>query len=254
MEKKYNKTQLNPDKEFNRHIYHRDQFAHYFRWTYILKIAKIGMKILDLGCGTGNLLEVLYRNKYKADKYLGVDIRKKTIENAENRFKNIPWADFLCADLCIETCQNSTETWLESTKNEKYSIVSCFEVLEHVGHSRAIFLLDNIKYITNENTTVLISTPCYDKKIGAANNHMISGNVGEFTFDEIKKLLSDRFVIENVWGTFASQKDYKNHMNEWQKTMFYKLNEYYDTNLLSNLIAPFFPQYSRNCLWKLRMK
>lgn len=48
----YNKTQLTPQKEFERHIYHRDQFAHYFRCIHILKNAKIGQKILDMGYGS----------------------------------------------------------------------------------------------------------------------------------------------------------------------------------------------------------
>ena len=62
----YNTTQLNPETTFERHVFHRDQFAHYLRWSHILKIAKIGMNILDVGCGSGNLLEVFYRNKRKS--------------------------------------------------------------------------------------------------------------------------------------------------------------------------------------------
>ena len=34
----YNKTQLHPEQIFEKHIFHRDQFAHYLRWNYILKI------------------------------------------------------------------------------------------------------------------------------------------------------------------------------------------------------------------------
>ena len=65
MTKEYNITQLSPDVTFEKHVFHRDQFAHYLRWTHVLKRAKIGMNILDFGCGTGNLAEVLYRNRYK---------------------------------------------------------------------------------------------------------------------------------------------------------------------------------------------
>ena len=42
-------------------------------------------------------------------------------------------------------------------------------------------------------------------------------------------------------------------MNDWQLKMYEKLNEYYDSNLLSNLMAPFFPEYSRNVLWKCKI-
>ena len=62
MAKVYNTTDLRPDQAFERHVFHRDQFAHYLRWTHILKEAKIGESIVDFGCGAANLLEVLYRN------------------------------------------------------------------------------------------------------------------------------------------------------------------------------------------------
>lgn len=77
MAKVYNTTDLRPDQAFERHVFHRDQFAHYLRWTHILKEAKIGESIVDFGCGAANLLEVLYRNKYKQKEYIGIDIREK---------------------------------------------------------------------------------------------------------------------------------------------------------------------------------
>lgn len=48
--KKYNTTDLDPTTSFERHVFHRDQFAHYLRWTHILKEAKIGETIVDFGC------------------------------------------------------------------------------------------------------------------------------------------------------------------------------------------------------------
>lgn len=77
MTKVYNTTDLRPDQAFERHVFHRDQFAHYLRWTHILKEAKIGESIVDFGCGAANLLEVLYRNKFKQKEYIGIDIREK---------------------------------------------------------------------------------------------------------------------------------------------------------------------------------
>ena len=39
--KNYNVTDLNPESTFERHVFHRDQFGHFFRRTYILKNANI---------------------------------------------------------------------------------------------------------------------------------------------------------------------------------------------------------------------
>ena len=64
MKKPYNLTQLEPFSAIGRGIVHRDLIAHVLRWSHVLKIAKIGMNILDVGCGSGNMYEVFYRNKY----------------------------------------------------------------------------------------------------------------------------------------------------------------------------------------------
>ena len=43
-------------------------------------------------------------------------------------------------------------------------------------------------------------------------------------------------------------------MNEWQQKMFEELSRYYDANLISNIMAPLFPELSRNALWVLRCR
>lgn len=153
----YNKTQLTPQQEFERHIYHRDQFAHYLRWSHILKVAKIGQTILDFGCGTGEMLELFYRNKYRPKQYLGPE------ENKE---------------------------------------------------------------------------------------------VGEWDHFELQDKLSEYFDIEAKYGTFASIKDYKEEIEgDWRHVMFDELRKYYDTNMLSVIMAPIIkPEHARNCLWVLKAK
>jgi len=48
--------------------------------------------------------------------------------------------------------------------------------------------------------------------------------------------------------------DYKHLLNDWQVKMFEELKAYYDSNLLSVIMAPFFPEQSRNTLWVLKRK
>ena len=89
----YNTTQLDPDKAFERHVFHRDMFAHFLRWTNILRLADAGAKILDFGCGSGNQYEVLYRNRFKPAKFIGLDIRSQTIKKNHVKFpqENVDW-------------------------------------------------------------------------------------------------------------------------------------------------------------------
>jgi len=237
----YNTTQLHPEQTFERHVYHRDQFAHYFRWTHVLKNLTIGQKVLDVGCADAGLLEVMYRNRFKGERYVGLEYRQATVKGNKEKYKGVPWAEFYQTDITKHFPKEAQDDW---------DIVACFEVLEHVGKPNVRAALKNIYDAGNGRTKFMFSTPCYDPAVGAAENHIIDGVIGELRFGELKTCLLDTgFRIDAVYGTFASIKDYKPLMNDWQTKMFEGLKEYYDPNLLSNLMAPFFPEASRNCLW-----
>lgn len=236
----YNKTQLTPKNEFEKHIYHRDQFAHYFRWTHVLKNAKIGKKILDMGCGSGEMLEVFYRNRYRPEKFVGIDIRDKVPEE----LKNLDFVEILVKDLCKPF-----------DLNEKYDIITSFEVVEHIGHENLDAYLQNMVKHCKPGTRIYLSTPNYDPVVGAAKNHMLTNSkgeleVGEWDHFELAGKLEKYFNIKHRFGTFASQKDYKLELIGWKLEAFNELNKYYDTNLLSNLMAPMIDaSKARNCLW-----
>lgn len=239
----YNKTQLDPASNFERHVYHRDQFAHYLRWTHVLKEIAPNATILDIGCGTANLLQVLYHNRHVPKFYLGVDVRTKTITNNVAEYSHLPWAHFRNLDFC----QANVPTL------GSFEYVVCFEVLEHLGKENGAQFIANIYKQLNKSTTLFISTPCYNG-VDVADNHIINGQVGEYTYDEMQELLSEFFKIEAVWGTFASQKDYYDKLTLVEQKLFNTLCEYYDSNLVSVLFAPLVPKYSRNCLWVCKLK
>lgn len=249
--KKYNTTDLDPVSTFERHVFHRDQFAHYLRWSHIVKEAKIGETVVDFGCGKGNMLEVFYRNKFKCARYVGIDIRKQTIEAAKEKFQPVEWAEFYADDLIFPTMD------YKQFQGDK---VCSFEVAEHVGKQNIDAFLTNMRDCGNENATYYISTPNYDEKVGAAGNHTYDSGDGrgvaihEFAHTELQGHIEKYFTIEKKFGTFASIKDYKHLLNEWQVQMFESLKEYYDSNLLSVIMAPFFPEQSRNTLWVLKRK
>lgn len=242
--KKYNTTQLDPDKCFNKHVYHRDIFAHYLRWSHILKEARIGMNILDFGAGTGNLCEVFYRNKYRCKEYLGLEYKESSVENANIRFMNVDWARFKQQDLTVPDLK------IIPFDKRGWDMIVCFELIEHVGKNNVEVLLKNIYDNMSSHTKLYLSTPIYDPVVGPANNHIVNGVIGELTYEELEKhLLDTGFKIIKNYGTFASIKDYKHLLDGWKLEMFEALRDYYDVTLLSTMMAPFFPKQSRNCLW-----
>lgn len=155
----------------------------------------------------------------------------------------VKFGDFKAQDLCQEF-----------DLNKKFDYVTCFEVVEHIGHKNIDVFLQNLARHCDENTQIYLSTPNYDERVGAADNHIINGEIGEWKHEELVKKLEEYFVIEKKYGTFASIRDYKDLMNDWQKEMFENLKEYYDTNILACLMAPFFPEQARNCLYVMKIK
>jgi hypothetical protein len=67
-------------------------------------------------------------------------------------------------------------------------------------------------------------------------------------------LIDPHFEVIEKFGTFASQRDYRKKLAAWQVRMFQELSKYYDTNLVAVIMAPMFPEQSRNTLWKMRLK
>lgn len=241
---KYNRTQLTPQQEFERHIYHRDQFAHYLRWSHVLKNAKIGMTILDFGCGSGEMLELFYRNKFRPEKYVGLDIREAVINKNIEKFGTLDFAEFHAADLCEPF-----------DLERKFDVITSFEVAEHIGHQNIDSFLQNIVEHCHKDTMIYLSTPNYDSKVGAAKNHILDGEIGEWNHFELQEKLSEYFTIEKKYGTFASMRDYKDSLTGWKKEAFEELKNYYDTNLVSVIMAPMVDaSQARNCLWVLKKK
>lgn len=246
----YNMSQLNVLQEMERSICHRDRLAHYFRWQYVMKRSHDyypNMRILDWGCGDGNLLEMLYRNRLTPKAYLGLDVRKSAIEKAKERFGKLKFASFVVQDLVkMNNITYDIGNW---------DMITCFEVAEHIQKKNGNDFFANIARHCSQDTVVLLSTPVYDAKVGAANNHTIHGEVAEWEFDELKVAIEKHFHVVSVHGTFASKKDFYYYLGESKKQLYDELHDYYTADVLSILMAPLInPRNARNCVWELKLK
>lgn len=276
MSKRYNTSDLDPEATFERHVFHRDQFAHFLRWTHVLKKAlktatiddddgvmrkRLGT-VVDFGCGKGNLLEVLYRNRAAPRKYVGIDIRTQTINKANEKWttareRGRDWT-FVADDLIVPAVVDFDSLYGD--------FVVSFEVAEHVGRQNVPTFLENFKRCGAPGAQYFLSTPNFDPRVGAAGNHTYNSGrllddgteagveVHELDHFDLQQMIMDAgFTIVEKFGTFASQRDYKDHLTPAQQEVYAQLNKYYDVNLIANIMAPIVdPSLARNCMWVLK--
>ena len=238
--KEIDNTHLSIDQAEARGFIHRDYIAHCLRWTHVSKYLHLQARykkasIIDIGCGKDMpLAKMLYTSRLAPEYYLGIEYNKMEIPDM---FKNSNFKPNLVSGLDF--------TKLKELPNSfNYSV--CFEVLEHVEPIKAIEILEHLPKFLKQDAVSWFSTPCWDEKVGAAANH-----VNEMTYMAFGSLLEEMgYKILDHWGTFASIKDYKGQLDAFQSGTFAKLREYYDSNYLATIMAPLFPEYSRNCLWE----
>lgn len=237
-------TRLSIERALEYRWVHRDYMAHCLRWSHVLKALRVKNKfrtanILDVGCGGElPLAKTLWHNMmtHTTGSYMGVDYGK--IEYYVPLLEN---PKFNCV------IHEKTD-YVQLKFKRKFDVICCFEVLEHVEPLHAFKMLQKMRgELELHSGTAYLSTPVYDAKVGAADNH-----VNEMSFEAFALLLElAGFTVNHVYGTFASQKDYKALMSDSQREVFDELSEFFDTNMMACIMAPMFPNASRNCFWEV---
>lgn len=246
---RFNKTFLSVDNAEERGFIHRDYIAHCLRWTHAMKYLGEhqrykGAAILDVGCGKEvPMASMLYSSKMSPDLYVGVDAGKVTVPDFMLK------QDKMAIEIYDQENFLEFQYVFEPGKPQQFTLITCFEVLEHMSSLDGLRLLDRLAAHMVPNTMLMLSTPVFNGK--AAQNH-----IHEWPFKDLQDALERRFEIKDVFGTFASIRDYEQALREtlMMGPAFDRLRKYYDTNYLATIFAPLFPSMSRNCLWELKRK
>lgn len=247
----YNLTHLSPFKEFARgRLIHRDFNAHVFRWCHAAMVLhkfknRETAAVMDVGCGPDwPLLTTLHSNGCAPGYFLGVDARDVSKTAPKMTSTNV---QAVVADITKGLPSGFNA---DPTQNPlPWDMIVSFEVLEHMSKESGLKMLDQIKAACSDNTLVLFSTPVFDERVGMAENHIY-----EWGYKELKDELESRFTLENHYGTFASLRDYVPLMTAEELKVLAKLKEYHNSAIVSCLMAPLYPEKSRNVLWHLRKK
>lgn len=110
-----------------------------------------GEFFLDLGVGTGELLE-LVKNKFSQS--YGIDIEDESIEICKKRFKNSN----------ISIIQHSINN-LNIFEEKKFNYITCCDVLEHVPLDESKDAINNIFKLLNNDGIFIFTGPGFFEKL-----------------------------------------------------------------------------------------
>lgn len=215
-------------------------YAHIFRNFFIWKYCTNDKYILELGCGNGDMNEILYRNRCRIN-YVGIEINENCIKKINNRkFKtNFP-SLFLKKDL--------TKLPLPF-KNKKFDVIICTEVIEHITKEEGRNLLIECKRLLKDDGILFLSTP--DKKL--SEGIYSKDHIYEYEYEEIKKLIIETgFKIIKIYGCSCKSKHIKNNLNEKEKELYENLKEYFGGKLLNQIFSVIHPDISYDKLYILK--
>ena len=136
-----------------------------------------GLRILDLGCGSGYLCEKFHQEG--ASKAVGVDIV------APDRVDKAPW-DYHSLDL-------EAQDWSTHMGSQSFELILAFDIIEHL--SSPFHFLKNCQELLSDDGKLVLTTPNINSWERMANPRGWSG-----ARDEQHKTLFNRYSLDFLLG------------------------------------------------------
>jgi len=168
----------------------RNSMNHYNRWIFNKLEKFLGTRILDIGSGTGNMIELFLP---KAEKIVCLELFPENIEYMKNRFSNnkkveFLLGDFVSSDICYDIYSFDT--------------ITCVNVLEHLEHD--FIALKKMKNIVGSKGKIILFVPAFQFLYGTMD--IASGHYRRYSPGVLKnyaealdlKIISNFYI--NIFG------------------------------------------------------
>lgn len=219
---------------------HRDYTAHFFRWSFARRHITNKSDVLEIGCGEEKPLSRILTGGAAAhvNTYIGVDINKLKPSNSQR-------LTFLGEFNFVERANE-----LKKMRPDGFDVIVHFEVIEHMRVDLGAKMLKKCYELLKPGGKMLMSTPCYDGRRHAANH------IHEYTVPELAEAVK-KAGFKNEPQRFGTFMDIK-HIGKVEPTgasmkavaeVRKALEQYFDSDAISNFFGPLYPDHARNNLW-----
>ncbi|NOY16393.1 MAG: methyltransferase domain-containing protein [Gammaproteobacteria bacterium] len=150
MLRKWYDPEIHKNRDTNRLIIEniRPDNVHGVMYNYIMKHINVeGRSVLEVGCGSGQNVEAWHRAG--AGKITTLDIDEFPVVLTKQR----------CVDLGIDNVDVMQSDFLEQEFDEKFDIINCVQVIEHVGRENQVPALAKLMSLAKKGGIVFIQLP-----------------------------------------------------------------------------------------------
>ncbi len=197
----------------------------YYRWGFDLVAGHLGNRVLDAGCGLGNLIALMQADPQRH--VYGVDLSTENVATATQRFK-------ANSNVHIEQADLDDQDVAQRMKSERFDTITCFDVLEHVEQD--VELLKRFREIIEPGGHLLIKVPACSWLFGSVDE--ASSHYRRYSLSELRDKATQagwkplKLKYMNIFGVgpywlksrvLRKQSNFSRTFKPWQLTLIRRL-------------------------------